>query len=316
MDPRHFDTLAKSLATTSTRRALLRLLAALPLAGTLVLLGGHAPTQADRSGAMVGGHRHRRRAHHRHHPGRHQAPHHPHHHHPHHHSSQGCRPESRARTCAGTCGTVTNNCQKSIDCGSCACDPPCAACLRCDAATGGCLVDAAQQDQGCGQEGQVCQRDGACACRGGTDETCGACRTCQGNGTCGSICEGSGCCDGTTCQPGTADTACGTGGHDCRDCTASDQTCGGGTPGTIGVCGCTPTTCAQEGKTAAPCRMAVGVPTWTVAPAPWWDSRAPTMSAGRVCPIVPARAVGLMMAVVGRAPRVALPARRGVAPRR
>jgi hypothetical protein len=38
MDPQQFDTLARTLSTTGTRRALLRLLAAVPAAGSLLLL--------------------------------------------------------------------------------------------------------------------------------------------------------------------------------------------------------------------------------------------------------------------------------------
>jgi hypothetical protein len=39
----------------------------------------------------------------------------------------------------------------------------------------------------------------------------------------------SGCCDTSqTCQPGTIDTACGTGGGACEDCEQSGATCGSG----------------------------------------------------------------------------------------
>jgi hypothetical protein len=81
---------------------------------------------------------------------------------------------------------------------------------------------------------------------------CGACsnacvngQVCQ-SGTCtcnGTICAG--CCDGNTCQAGTSNQQCGTNGAACQVCSAV-QNCGGG--GTPGVCGCTKTTCAAEGK--------------------------------------------------------------------
>jgi hypothetical protein len=59
MDPVRFDTLVKSLSTTGTRRTLVRLLAALPLAGAVAVLRGDAPAQANGFVAGVGGHSHR-----------------------------------------------------------------------------------------------------------------------------------------------------------------------------------------------------------------------------------------------------------------
>jgi hypothetical protein len=47
--------------------------------------------------------------------------------------------------------------------------------------------------------------------------------------TCDPICT-DGCCDSTgACVAGTEDTACGTGGADCKDCTTSTETCNAGT---------------------------------------------------------------------------------------
>jgi hypothetical protein len=59
MDPARFDSLARSLSTPGSRRELVRRLAALPLAGALVMLLGRETTRADGSGAFGGGHRHR-----------------------------------------------------------------------------------------------------------------------------------------------------------------------------------------------------------------------------------------------------------------
>jgi hypothetical protein len=55
MDPRRFDALTKSLSPTGTRRALLRRLAAVSLAGVFAVFLGRETTQADGSGAIVGG---------------------------------------------------------------------------------------------------------------------------------------------------------------------------------------------------------------------------------------------------------------------
>jgi hypothetical protein len=69
MDPRRFDALTKSLSPTGTRRALLRRLAAVSLAGVLAVFLGRETTQADGSGAIVGGggrRRHRGKPNHHH----------------------------------------------------------------------------------------------------------------------------------------------------------------------------------------------------------------------------------------------------------
>jgi hypothetical protein len=129
---------------------------------------------------------------------------------------QKCKPHSLARTCAGKCGKVKNNCKKTVDCGSCACVPPCPVCQSCDASSGQCtnLAD----DTACG-EGLHCQ-DGQCVCDG---------TSCP-----------NGCCQDGRCHVDEND-ACGAGGGSCTSCTLP-QTCGGG--GEPGVCGCTPiTTC-------------------------------------------------------------------------
>jgi hypothetical protein len=133
----------------------------------------------------------------------------------------GCVPESAAQTCAGLCGTVTNNCGTPVTCGSCVCSPACPLCQRCNAATGRCEPNPAFLGEVCGAPGQVCQADGTCAC---DSESCAAGQRCNGLAC---VCDGrscpTGCCDGTTCRM-EDDNACGTGGGACTTCT-SCQVC-------------------------------------------------------------------------------------------
>jgi hypothetical protein len=116
-----------------------------------------------------------------------------------------CKANSKVKTCAGKCGIVTNNCQKKVDCGSC-CVPDCA--------------------------GKVCDDDG---CGGECGPGCAPCETCF-QGECFHVCDGSDCCDNGICTEGKGDSACGRDGDLCVTCTPP-QTCGGGNPGTPGVCG-------------------------------------------------------------------------------
>jgi hypothetical protein len=164
MDSERFDTLVKTLFTPATRRGLVRRLTALPLGLTLASLLGDAPDAAAKDGARGSSHRrHRRKAKHRHQTGNNKE----------HRTGErtGCKPKSNAKTCAGKCGTVRTTCGTPVECGSCACDPPCGACLTCNPATGACVVDATQVGAACGNPGQVCLSNGACGC----SPTCGAC---------------------------------------------------------------------------------------------------------------------------------------------
>jgi hypothetical protein len=70
-----------------------------------------------------------------------------------------CTPDSTATTCAGKCGSVTNNCNQAVDCGPCAgCDPACGTCCN---------------DVCCSQAGAICAADtGACCVPEPTAETC------------------------------------------------------------------------------------------------------------------------------------------------
>ncbi len=217
MDDRHFDTLTLVLTAGGSRRRLLGLLATLPILGGL--LGILAPEEADARGR-----RKRRKKRHKHGSGRRRT----------NRCGKGkkpqpsCTPVSVAQTCAGKCGSVPNNCQQLVECGSCACDPACPVCQTCDAATGQCIPDPAQQRDACGAAGQVCLADGTCSC---TESSCPACTTCDGGGVCSDPCDGSGCCDGHTCQRGDTDLACGVDGETCAVCTGQDMC-------TSGVCVC------------------------------------------------------------------------------
>jgi hypothetical protein len=147
MDARRFDRLVASLFVAGSRRGLLRWVAALPLGGALAVFvadDGEAGREAGRDAVSAQGRMGKRK--------------------------KRCRPNSVARTCAGKCGTVRNNCRKQVNCGACAC-PACGVCQTCDAASGQC-VTAANRTR-CGDaDGRCC--NGVC---------CDGC--CRGNGSCG-----------------------------------------------------------------------------------------------------------------------------------
>jgi hypothetical protein len=205
MDVHRFDALTR-LLTAVTRRGLLSFLATLPVLGGLLAL--LAPDDAEARGR-----RRRRKKPHKHGKGngRHRK------------GKRKCVATSRAKVCAGTCGPVKNKCKKTIACGSCDCAPTCEICLTCQAGPntpGTCVVDPLQQGETCGDPGQLCQTDGACACDGTScsnpSPVCveGSCATCSASAPCPE-----GCCAGDgTCQPGTADGVCGPIGGACAPC--------------------------------------------------------------------------------------------------
>src|SRR4051812_29276440 len=80
-----------------------------------------------------------------------------------------CRPESVAQICAGRCGTVTNRCGASIDCGACSCGG-CQICQTCHPDRGQCVPNASVVGQVCGAS-KICQADGRCTCEEGTCPT-------------------------------------------------------------------------------------------------------------------------------------------------
>lgn len=210
MDPSRFDALARVLSAPDSRRRVLGLLTAVPVAGGL--LGILTPEESEAAGRRA-----RRKKAHKHGKGRRRK---------HGKHKKKCTPDSRAQTCAGRCGRVINNCQQAVDCGSCACTPACAVCLTCQDqganAPGTCIADPTQQGQTCGAAGQICQADGTCACDAGS---CPDCTTCGGDGVCTPC---AACCDSSgVCQNGDTDAACGSSGT-CGTC-ASDSNCVSGT---------------------------------------------------------------------------------------
>jgi hypothetical protein len=151
MDHQDFDCLVRSATTIGTRRGLLRLLAALSLPRMFATLCEEERSAAKRkrperqkvhqSGNVQSKGKRKRKK-----------------------KKNRCQPDSNARTCARRCGQTTNNCGKQVDCGPCLCSPSCAVCQTCDAASGQCVPNAAFAGQDCGQPGEVCQANGACAC--------------------------------------------------------------------------------------------------------------------------------------------------------
>jgi hypothetical protein len=152
-----------------------------------------------------------------------------------------CQPEPLAATCAGKCGSVANNCQTIVNCGSCP------ACLRCDAVTTTCQPDPTQQGNSCGEGGQVCQPNGSCACDA---DSCGANTVCR-NGSCQPCgLADDPCCSGNACRQAflvcTPAGICELCGRDGEPCCAND-TCD------ISTRICLSGTCRNCGDLGAPC---------------------------------------------------------------
>ncbi len=153
MDASRFDRLVASLFVSGSRRGLFRRLAALPLSGVLAAFvadAGEAGRQARRDAVSAQGKKKRK--------GKVKK------------RKKKCRSDSVATTCAGKCGTVRDNCDRTVNCGPCACGS-CSNCQTCDAATGLC-VNVANRSR-CGDaDGRCC--NGVC---------CDGC--CRANGSCG-----------------------------------------------------------------------------------------------------------------------------------
>src|SRR5215218_9596473 len=148
MDSDRFDRLAQSLSTVDTRRRLLPLLSALPLASALAVLRNEEtpatgwrkkrtdrprqnqtqrkPTSNQLEQQRKKKKRHKKRK------GATQI------------LAPGCQPASAAQTCAGLCGPVVDNCGVNVDCT--------AACAGCCIGTT-CHID---DDNACGTGGGSC----------------------------------------------------------------------------------------------------------------------------------------------------------------
>jgi hypothetical protein len=175
-----------------------------------------------------------------------------------------------------TCNTGSGTCQAGPACGPGLCNGCCQGdtCIEVltDSACGkggNACVDCTLSSETCSIGAGICQGGGSCGpgscggccqgttCLGGSiDNACGSggnpcidCTqnsqtcdtgsgTCQGVGTCGpGSCNG--CCQGSTCIQSLTDSACGSGGNACVDCTQNSQTCdtGSGTCQGGGSCG-------------------------------------------------------------------------------
>lgn len=219
MDGLRFDTLVRTLSVTGSRRRLLGVFASAPLLSAVHDLLDPADAEAKER-------RRRRKQRHkrRKNPGSRKG--------------KGCTPRSRAQVCNGRCGLITNRdtCGKTVDCGSCDCNPPCGECLTCKSGpntVGSCVPDSAQDGDAC-DDGELCTTGSVCSagvCGGGTPVVCPA-TDCQDPGVCDPA---TGACSaavdkpaGTTCpsQPCGACNGAGT-------CVAN-AACSGGTPVCLG----------------------------------------------------------------------------------
>jgi hypothetical protein len=217
MDADRFDRMIAALTAVVSRRAILGVLGMAPLAGSLV---GFLEEEAA-------GRRKRRKKRHKHGRPR-----------PHGKRKQTkrkqlkrCLPEEKAETCAGRCGSVKNNCQEAVDCGSCECDPPCGTCETCGSELVCQPCDTCCDDVCCQQVDAVCHLEtGVCCVPEAKTQTCdGQCRdvvnNCGvivdcGHCTCGGDCPACHRCDDTTgaClpDPNQAGNECGEEGQVCQ----------------------------------------------------------------------------------------------------
>jgi hypothetical protein len=91
-----------------------------------------------------------------------------------------CKPQSVALTCADTCGTVPNNCQKPVDCGPCACDatscpPPADQCHESFCTELGVCGERPKQDGAACNAGNLCTIEDTCVggvCQEGPHRIC------------------------------------------------------------------------------------------------------------------------------------------------
>jgi hypothetical protein len=214
MDETRFDQLVRDWMGGDTRRSLLRRLSAVPLVGGLagfLALDEDEDAEAKKKNKNKNNNKNKGKKH-----------------------KRRCR-QAKAQACDGKCGTVTVKCKKghkkpgkkrksqktNIDCGPC-CEPPCGACLICDAATTTCVADPEQTGDPCGFGG-LCQADGACEC----DAT-----SCPANAECVA---GSCVCDTGFDICGDACVDLQTDPDNCGEC---GETCSGGAECVAGECAC------------------------------------------------------------------------------
>ncbi|MFN8663138.1 MAG: hypothetical protein U0075_14720 [Thermomicrobiales bacterium] len=221
MDLDRLDAVARSLASAGSRRSLLGMLAAVPVAGGL--LARLAPEDAE---AKERRRRRKQRHKRRKNPGR--------------NKKKGCKPRGRGKVCAGRCGLVTNRqtCGKTVDCGSCACPEPCGACLICQTGpntVGACVPDPAQDGQVCA--GGVCDGGACVACSASNPCPSGCCD--PATGTCVADCPSCQICDSGVCaaDPSLQRQVCAGSGATTSICcngVCCDGCCDG--EGTCGAC--------------------------------------------------------------------------------
>lgn len=168
MDGTTFDRLSQRVGRGGSRRGLVGLLAALPLAAPLLRLQEEAEAAKDDRGKKPHKRhkRHKRREHDKRRKKQRQR------------DRHKCRPEPVEKLCAGKCSFVTNKCGKQVDCGACTCAAGCPTCQTCDPTTGLCVADAGLNRSVCAggaSATSVCCQGVCCDGCCGADGTCGAC---------------------------------------------------------------------------------------------------------------------------------------------
>lgn len=153
-----------------------------------------------------------------------------------------CKPESNSATCSGRCGSVKNNCKKSVECGSC---PDCARCV-----SELCEGDPGKEGTPCGQTGQICDANGTCACNA---SSCGLGKGCF-NGVCEECgdtdeqcCPGNSCDGGKVCLSGTCELCGFVGGPCCSSNNCVPSFGSGCFDGTCELCGAAGEQCCPGG---------------------------------------------------------------------
>lgn len=275
MDPSRFDTLARSIAQTGTRRWLLPRLAAASLLG--VLAAGDQEAGAERPSNRL-----QRRSKQRNKKQRNKR-------HRNKNNNNGGGgggglgdPEaclSNGNICAQDSDCCSSNCfnfvcaKRVTRCSDTAatrqCVPPAKGC-----AGGACCYGAAAcGDTCCEGQANQCNPQGACCvpnCSGrscgpdgcGAGGTCGNCPSsqtcnettgqCHGASTCNAQSCPNGCCDAEgTCQTGTSGQACGTNGVACQTCPTGQTCLDGACRGVAGTCVGGEATCGKN--THIPC---------------------------------------------------------------